>query len=171
MPRWLRLVRGMIGTGVAFAVGGPAIVAIIGLGFWLFGNASLGSVAFTAARSSVVSFVIGVLFSGILALAARVRGFEKLSLKLFTLLGGGVGFAAFMAMGLSGAFSAWSFDTGLVNFLLLTSIGAGAAAATLVVARKATAALDSGEEPVSLGEGSASPVDMSRDSERVRHRE
>ena len=59
MPRWLRLVRGMLGTGVAFAVGGPAIVATIGLGFWLFGNASLGGVAFTVARSSVVSFVIG----------------------------------------------------------------------------------------------------------------
>ena len=171
MPRWLRLVRGMIGTGVAFAVGGPVIVATIGLGFWLFGNASLGGVAFTVARSSVVSFVIGVLFSGILALAAQGRSFEKLSLKLFTALGGGVGLAAFMAMGLSGAFKAWSFDTGLLNFVLLTSIGAGAAAATLFVARKATAELDSGEERFSLGEGPASSVDMSRDSERVRHRE
>ena len=171
MPRWLRLVRGMLGTGVAFAVGGPAIVATIGLGFWLFGNASLGGVAFTAARSSVVSFVIGVLFSGILALAAHGRGFEKLSFRLFTALGGGVGFAAFIAMGLSGAFSAWSFDTGFLNFVLLTSIGAGAAAATLLVARKATAAVGSGEERVSFGEEPASSVDMSRDSERVRPRE
>ena len=171
MPRWQRLVRGMLGTGVAFAVAGPAIVATNGLGFWLFGGASLGGVAFTAARSSVVSFVIGVLFSGILALAARGRGFEKLSLKLFTALGGGVGFAAFMAMGLSGAFGAWSFNTGLLNFVLLTSIGAGAAGATLVVARRAMPAVDSGDERVSLGEGAASRVDMSRDPERVRHRE
>lgn len=171
MPRWLRLIRGMIGTGLAFAVGGPAIVAAIGTGFWLFGDVPLSAVVLTAARSSVVSFVIGVLFSGTLALAARGRGFEKLSLKLFTALGGGVGLAAYLAMGLSGAFSRWSLDTAGVNLLLLTSIGAGSAAATLFVARKATAALGSDEERHSLGERPASPIDLSREPERARHGE
>ena len=67
----------------------------------------------------MVSFVIGVLFSGTLALAARGRGFEKLSLKLFTALGGGL--AAYTAIGLSGAFSRRSLDTAGVNLLLLTN--------------------------------------------------
>jgi len=161
----------MLGTGLAFAVAGPVIVSLIGAFFMVFGNASLGSVAATAARGSVVSFVIGVTFSGILALAARGRGFEKLSLKLFTALGGAVGLAAWLAMGLNGAFIAWSFETGLVNLLLLTSVGAGAAATTLVVARKSKAALDGSEERLSVGEGPATPADMSRKSERVRNRE
>jgi hypothetical protein len=173
MPRWLRVIRGMIGTGLAFAIGGPVIVSIIGALFMVFGNASLSSVVFTAARASVVSFVIGVVFSGILALASRARLFEKLSLTLFTALGGGVGLLAWTAMGLSGAFTAWNFETGLVNLILLTGIGTGAAAATLLVARKAGAktALGADEEHLELGEGEANPLDMSRDAEPVRHRD
>ena len=171
MPRWLRVVRGMLGTGLAFAVAGPVIVSLIGAFFMVFGNASLGSVAATAARGSVVSFVIGVAFSGLLALAARGRAFEKLSFKLFSALGGGVGLVAWLAMGLGGAFSKWSFDTGLLNFLLLTSVGAGAAATTLFVARKSRVSQDASEERLSVGEGPATPIDMSREAERVRHRQ
>ena len=171
VPRWLKLIRGMIGTGLAFAVAGPAIVLLIGTFFIVFGNASLGSVVATAARGSVVSFVIGVVFSGVLALVARGRIFEKLSLKLFSALGGGVGLLAWAAMGLNGAFKAWNVDTALVNLILLTSIGAGAAATTLFVARKSKAALNSREEQLGLGEGEASPIDMSRDAERVTYRE
>jgi len=145
MPRWLRLIRGMIGTGLAFAVGGAAIVGTIGLGFWMFGDASLFGVAGVAARSAVLSFGIGVVFSGALALLARGRSFEKLSVKAFAALGGAVGLAAWTAMGLNGAFSAWSLDTALVNLALLTGIGAGSAAATLLVARRARSAHRTGK--------------------------
>lgn len=171
MPRWLKLIRGMIGTGLAFAVAGPAIVGAIGLGFWVFGDASLGGVAMVAARSAVVSFAIGVVSSGILALVARGKGFEKLSLKLFATIGAGVGLAAYTAMGLSGAFDAWSPSAAIGNFVLLTSIGAGAAAGTLWVARRSRVTLASSDEPLSVGEGAASTIHMSRDVERARHRE
>jgi hypothetical protein len=163
MSRWLKRIRGMIGTGLAFAVGGPIIVAAIGTGFWLFGEAPLASVVFVAARSAPVSFVIGVVFSGLLALIARGRGFENLSLKLFSALGGSVGAAAFIAMGLNGAFNVWSPGVAVVNFALLTSIGAGAAAATLWIARRARATIERDDPPLSLTEGPATPVNSVRD--------
>jgi hypothetical protein len=154
----------MIGTGLAFAVGGPMIVAAIGAGFWLFGDASLLGVVAVAARTAPISFVIGVVFSGMLALIARGRGFEKLSLKLFSALGGGVGAATFTAMGLNGAFSAWSPGLALVNFVLLTSIGAGAAAATLWVARRARTTIGREDPPLGLTEGPAQTMETARDS-------
>ena len=170
MPRWLKILRGMLGTGLAFAIAGPLVVLLIGAFFMVFGNASLESVVMTAARGSAVSFVIGVVFSGILALAARGRLFEKLSLKLFTALGGGVGLLAWTIMGLMGAFKVWTPGDAIVNLILLTGVGTGAAAATLLVARKSPATLDASEEPLGIGEGAATPVDLSRDAERVSHR-
>jgi hypothetical protein len=163
MPRWLKRIRGIIGTGLAFAIGGPIIVAAIGAGFWLFGEAPLLGVLFVAARSAPVSFVIGVVFSGLLALIARGRVFENLSLKLFSALGGGVGAAVFTAMGLNGAFNVWSPALAVVNFTLLTSIGAGAAAATLWIARRARATIDRVDPPLSLAEGPATTMDTARD--------
>ena len=170
MPRWLKILRGMLGTGLAFAIAGPLIVLLIGAFFMVFGNASLQSVLFTAARGSVVSFVIGLAFSAVLALAARGRLFEKLSLRLFSALGGGVGLLAWTAMGITGAFNVWTLNDAVVNLILLTGVGTGAAAATLLVARKAgaPAAVGAEEERLELGEGAAPPLDMSRDAERAR---
>ena len=163
----------MLGTAVAFAIGGPAIVGIVALAFWLFGGAPLGAVAVAVLRSAPICFIIGLAFSGLVALLAQGRMFEKLSIKLFAALGAVVGFALFMLMGLGGAFEAWSATDGIVNLLLLTSVGAGGAAATLALARKTStpAAVGAEEETLSLGEGAAIPVDMSREGERVRHRE
>ena len=167
MPRWLRILRGMLGTGLAFAVAGPIIIGMIGLGFWIVGEAPLLGVVAVAARSAVLGFGMGFVFSGAVALLARGRTFERLSLPAFTALGGSVGLAVWTAMGLNGAFSAWSLDTAVANLVLLTALGAGSAATTLLVARRAKGAPNAADDQLALGEGPASTIDAQQ-SERHR---
>lgn len=104
------------------------------------------------ARGSFLSFPVGVAFSGLLALTARGRTFEKLSLLQFGLLGAGVGFLLFLLMGVTGAFQAWSVETGILNFTLLTSMGGGSAVATLLLARRGRRALPPTDETPRLDE-------------------
>ena len=70
MPRWLRIDRGMVGTGVTFAVAVGAIAATVALA--------------------------GVLFTGGLALTARGRTFDRLSLRYVTGMGAGGGVLYFL---------------------------------------------------------------------------
>jgi hypothetical protein len=140
MSRALQILRGMLGTGVAFAIGGGALLASIGTALSLFGGPPMRAVLATAARGSVLGFLLGVAFSGLLALLARGRTFEKLSLKAFVALGAGVGIVAWVLMGVNGAFHAWSLDTAILNFVLLTLMGGGSAAAVLWLARRAQGA-------------------------------
>jgi hypothetical protein len=73
MPRWLRVVRGMIGTGLTFAAGVGVVASITGALVWLghgiTGREMLGIVG----KCSVVAFLLGVAFSGVLAITARGR--------------------------------------------------------------------------------------------------
>jgi len=136
MRRGLQLVRGIIGTGVAFAIGGGAILGLIGGTLSLLGGPPIRAVLATAARGSVLGFMIGVVFSGLLALVARGQSFASLKLSRFAGLGGAIGIFAWLLMGVNGAFHAWSLDTAIMNFVLLTLMGAGSATAILVVARR-----------------------------------
>ena len=58
-----------------------------------------------------------------------------------------------MFIGFMNGFSRWSPLNAIGNLLILTLLGSGSAAATLLVARKAAGALKSGEEFPSLGQG------------------
>lgn len=162
MPRWLKLVRGTLGTGIAFAVAGPIIVGAIASLFWLFGDLKFEYAVGAALRSAPLSFVLGVAFSGVLALVARGQAIERLSVRTFGAIGGGIGLTAWAAMGLTGAFSAWSPGTAVVNLVLATSIGAGSAAATLALARRARGGLAAGEDVQHLGTGAAGPIQYAR---------
>ena len=141
MPRWLRVVRGMIGTGLAFSAGVGAIGGVVSALIVLFSKsvslADLPGVLGLAARFAVVAFPVGVAFSGALALVARRREFSKLSLPLFGALGAGAGFLLFLLLGFNGAFAAWSTVDLIANLAILTLLGGGAATGTLIVARRA----------------------------------
>lgn len=150
MPRWLRLIRGMIVTGITFAVGVGLVTALIGLPVWLLGKISFHGYWGAVARISVVSCLIGVAFSGLVAITARGRRFDKLSLPHFAALGGGVGLLYFLLIGFSGAFSAWSLSAAILNLVLLTVTGSVSASAILLLARKGRPVLKSGDDPRSL---------------------
>jgi len=146
MPRWLRIIRGMIGTGLAFSAGVGAIGGVVSGLIVLFSDrvslADLPGVLGLAARFAVIAFPVGVAFSGALALFARRREFGKLSLPLFGTLGAGAGVLLFLLLGFNGAFAAWSTGDAIANFVTLALLGAGAATGTLIVARRARPALD-----------------------------
>lgn len=80
MPRWLRVIRGMIGTGLTFAVGVGVAGSILGVVGLLLGELSWNDLRMVA-KLSVIAFLVGVAFSGVLAITARGRTFDKLSLR------------------------------------------------------------------------------------------
>ncbi len=150
MPRWLRVIRGMIGTGLAFAAGVGVVASITGAVVWLAGGITGRELMQIAGKFSVVAFLLGVAFSGVLVITARGRRFSKLSLRLVGALGAGAGLLYFVFLALNGGRN-WSVRDAIANLVLLTLMGAGSAAATLMIARRAGSALKSGDELRSLG--------------------
>jgi hypothetical protein len=152
MPRWLRVIRGMIGTGLTFAAGVGVVSLLLGLVGLVLGEVSPGDFGMVG-KFSVVAFLVGVGFSGVLAITARGRPFEKISLRYVTTLGAGGGLLYFLFIASMNGFRSWSPLNAIGNLVILTLLGSGSAAVTLLVARRAVAALNSGEESRSLGEG------------------
>lgn len=166
MPRWLRIIRGMVGTGLTFAAGVGAVSSMIGFVAMLVGELSAISFLQEVGRFSVVAFLVGVAFSGVLAIAARKRSFDRLSLPFVTSLGVSVGFLYFLFISISGH-KVWSVSLALFNLGLLLLLGGGAAAGTLLVARRAGRALNSGDEQRELAEGEIEiPINV-RESEQA----
>jgi hypothetical protein len=167
MPRWMRVIRGMIGTGLTFAAGVGVLGSIIGLAALSLGAVSPREVMEIVGKTSVVSFIVGVAFSGVLAISARGLSFEKLSLRFVSALGAGAGLLYFLFIaGVNGA-KVWSPADAVANLAILTLLGAGSASATLLVARRARHALKSGDEIRSLSEGSLEVPVARRESEEI----
>jgi hypothetical protein len=152
MPRWLRLVRGMVGTGLTFAAGVGGVVSIFGAVAWLRGRATGLEVLETVGRFSVAGFVLGVGFAGVLVIAARTGLFRKLSLRVGTSLGVGAGLLYWLALAATGGRS-WSPRLAILNFVVLVLMGGGLAAATVLIARRAGSALGAGDGLPSVGAG------------------
>lgn len=153
MPRWLKVIRGMIGMGLTFSVGvGVVASAIAGL-VWLLPGTGGGRELFRiVAATAIWAFPIGVAFSGIVAVTSRLRSFDELSLPRFAAFGAGAGLLLFGGLALN-AWHSWSVATAAANATIFVLLGAGSATASLLIARKARSTLKSGDEPPSLGGG------------------
>ena len=154
MSPWKRIVRGMIGTGLTFAAGVGVAGTIVGLVGLLLGALSWDDLRMVA-KLAVIAFLVGVGFSGVLAIAARGRTFDRLSLRFVTALGAGGGLLYFLFIAAANGASVWSVWNAIGNLAILTLLGGGSAAATLIVARRAGRALNAGVDSHSLGEGSS----------------
>ncbi len=153
MPRWLRVIRGMIGTGLTFAAGVGIVGSMASVLPWLLpGGYSGREILELVVKSSLWAFPIGVAFSGALAITTRGLPFDKLSLPRFAALGAGGGLLLFGLLAIS-AWQAWSVSTAIANATILVLLGGGSAAATLALARRARPALKSGDESCGPGEG------------------
>ena len=150
MPRWLRVIRGMIGTGVTFAAGVGGVVSLFGVVALLRGRATVRDVLETVGQFSVASFLLGAGFAGVVAIGARVGLFKKLSLRLGTSLGVGAGILYWLFLAMTGGRS-WTPRLAILNFVLLVLMGGLSAAATLFIARKAGSALEPGAERLGVG--------------------
>ena len=153
MSRWWKVIRGMIGTGLTFSAGVGVVSAVLaGLVALLPGSQGGIELARLVVASTIWAFPIGVAFSGFLAMSARGRTFESLSLPRFALLGAGGGLLLYAPLA-ANAWQAWDTPTALVNAAILVGLGAGSATATLLLARRARPALTSDEEALALTEG------------------
>lgn len=157
MRGWLRRVRGAISIGLTWAAGWAPIGAVVGavLHFLLPGSPlTLGSViALNATTFAVLGFAGGATFATLLRFTEGHRRFHELSLPRFTVwgaLGGGLLGGLAVAAGLWGA----GFGTiGVAMMGAATLLGAGSAAGTLAVARRADEGplLESGEAVAEAG--------------------
>ena len=150
MPRWLRVIRGMLGMGLTFSAGVGIVASTIAGLVWLLPGIEGGPEMFRVVVASAMwAFPIGVAFSGFLAIAARSRSFDRLSLPGVAALGAGGGLLLFGVLA-ANAWQAWTAPTALVNLAIFLFLGSGSATAALVLARRAGPALEPGDETRSL---------------------
>ena len=145
MPRWLRVIRGMIGMGLTFSVGVGVVASLLAVVPWLLDGGDPEMIMLVVA-SSIWAFPIGLAFSGVLALTRNGRGFDRLSIPRFAALGAGAGLLLFGVLAIS-AWDAWTISNAIGNAMIFAALGGGSAAATLVLARRAGPALKPGDEP------------------------
>ena len=163
MPRWLRVIRGMIGTGLTFGVSVGVVSSLIGGLLWLGGELTARELLQMAGKLSVVSFLLGLGFSAVLAITARGQLFNKISLRRVSAIGAGAGLLYFGIIARNGIHS-WSLKDAIANFIVLPVMGAGLAVATLLIARRAGSTLGSGEETQSLNAGDGEFMGRRNDS-------
>lgn len=66
MPRWMRIARGMIGTGIVFSAGMGVASVAVGVVLSVFSEFRVAEVIVPASRFAAIGFPIGVAFSGLL---------------------------------------------------------------------------------------------------------
>lgn len=122
MTKWMQRIRGALGMGVTWAIGWAAGGLLIGVASkllpWLPWDAFFKIFDAPLPALAVPGFIAGVLFSIVLAVGARGRRVEELSLARFTLWGAAGGAllslvpAAMVGFGLATlrpGLSAWDF--------------------------------------------------------------
>ena len=160
MPRWLRMIRGTIGTGLAFAVGGGAVAFLLGVPLIVTGRVQPLDLLFVAARFGAVGFLLGVVFAGVLAVTARGLTLDRLSVRRVAGIGAGLGLGYFALIAQNGI-GVWSLGDAILNLVSVTAIGGGSAAAMLLLARRAAGAtLGAGKERPMVSEGSFEPLSV-----------
>ena len=131
MTKWLRRVRGVLGMGVAWAIGGLGVAAVIegADNVTPGGIAAIHVIDMWPPLLLVAGFVGGLLFGTLLGIVGARRRFEELSLPRFTVLGAVTGL-------LLAGFVVVTGGPGLVAAVALAS-GTIGGAASLAVARVA----------------------------------
>ena len=127
MKRWLKRIRGAVGIGLAWAA------AWFGFGviFGPFFGATVVGLFEVALSFAVWGLIGGAIFSMTLGVAEGRRTFDEMSLPSFAVLGAVVGL----------------FVSGLLagGYFVFPLLGAGSAAGSLALARRASPELESGE--------------------------
>ena len=157
MPRWFRVIRGMLGMGLTFSVGVGVVASVIALIPLLLSQASPLELLIPVVGSALWAFPIGVAFSAAMALTAGGRTFEKLSLPRFAAMGAGAGLLAFGLLSVN-AWDAWTVSAAIGNAAILIGLGGTSATVSLLLARRARPALEPGDGSQRLEGGQPAPT-------------
>jgi len=133
-----RYLRGAIGMGLIWAVGLSIVGPLLDAFEWLFLGGSAPNLLLGIPFGAILGFIGGGVFSVALAVAGRRRSFHEMSLPRFAALGALVPFLGLVALGvLPGAIEELLSPRALGFATSLVLMGAGFAAGTLALARKA----------------------------------
>ena len=165
MKKWLKRIRGAVGMGLTWAVPWSAIGALVAL---LPGSMPVGFpgvlelILGFAAQYGVLGFVGGATFSAVLGVTEGRHRFDQLSLPRFALWGGIGGLMMWAVsdtiglsvMSLLGSVGVPGFTmTGAISAGTIVLLGAGSAAGSLSLARRADeqVLLQAGERVAEFG--------------------
>ena len=133
MKKWLKRIRGAVGMGLAWAAVWTGVGAIVGVVAWVLGLDPASGIAEGAAVTGIMGFVAGATFSTVLGITEGRRRFDEMSLPRFAFWGA-VGGLLIGVLVVGGAV----FAPGPGSVVgLLTLLGAGSAAGSLALARRA----------------------------------
>lgn len=138
MKKWLRPIRGAIGTGLTWAAAwfGAGMVMLLGL---LITTGSTGADVPYPLGFGALGFVAGITFSVVLRLTEGRRRFDQMSLPRFAAWGGvgGFLFSAIFVVGMTLAEGPSFLGNLVVLGPVFALAGAGSAAGSLALARRA----------------------------------
>jgi len=150
MRNFLRRLRGIIGTGLTWAVGWAGVTVALNL----LGGVPLRYIGLIAVSGVVRGFIAGGAFAVILSIAERRHTLEDLSLRRVALwggIGGSLLLLSTMPIMVSMGAPVFSMLGGLVTSALL---GAGFASGSVAMARRADAKLiEGGDDSAFLLDG------------------
>lgn len=141
MKGWLRRLRGALGMGLTWAVGWAPIGAVLGAALWFVLDPPLALtrvMTINATAFGVLGLVGGTIFATVLRLTAGSRRFEELTLPGFAALGAAGGLVLGGLAVFAGLWGAGSVPpVGIAVAVVATFLGAGSAAGSLALARRA----------------------------------
>ena len=151
MKKWLRRIRGVIGSAFTWAAVWGGVAFILSLaGF--FGTATFSIYVIFATLWAKVGLVGGGIFSLVLGIAERRRTFDEMSLPRFGIWGGVGGFLLSL-LWVYGAGPAPTLAEIMSTGVLMGLMGGGSAAGSLALARRADdrQLLDAGADVADIG--------------------
>jgi hypothetical protein len=151
MKKWLRRIRGVIGSAFTWAAVWGGVAFILSLaGF--FGTATFSIYVVFATLWAKVGLVGGGIFSLVLGIAERRRTFDEMSLPRFGIWGGVGGFLLSL-LWVYGAGPAPTLAEIMSTGVLMGLMGGGSAAGSLALARRADdrQLLDAGADVADIG--------------------
>ena len=136
MKKWLKRIRGALGMGLTWAAGWFGVFVILGL---VGGSGTLGLLDYVGLTVlfGIVGFVGGAAFSVVLGITEGRRRFDELSLRRFAFWGAVGGLLVSMPLSWVSWSSAFQSAEALGVGVVLTLLGAGSAAGSLALARRA----------------------------------
>ena len=146
MKQFLRRLRGVIKTGLTWAVGWAGLYGAFLLAAWAFGAEAqweLGPVLRLLFNVGTYGFLAGSTFGVVLSVLERHKSLEEITLRRIALWGG-LGGLAVVTM-LSVLYGTLVF-TYLTPVILYTLLGIGSATGTVALARRGESKLLEGEE-------------------------
>jgi len=128
MNKWLKRIRGVLGTGLTWAAGWSVVGAINGVVTAVFsggGPGLLSGLLFTVGWFAGVGFVGGAVFSVVLGIAEGRRRFDQMSLPRFAGWGALGGLLLFMLLWSGGGSTLGLVVTASIMSLMCAGSAAG----------------------------------------------